>query len=145
MGDSSKERLEKYYEMLMGSQTEHQKKTIDYVYGRMTDKARNEAEETLSQRDPRYAQMRRLGAYAEKIQEIMASKEQKDAAERMFKAYEGFDFEKFQREEINGNIFEYEKGFPIEKYREQLSEIGNHEKDNTYMVDLDLEGNLEVY
>ena len=32
-----------------------------------------------------------------------------------------------------------------DRYRDQLSEIGNHEKDNTYMVDLDPEGKLEVY
>ena len=120
------------------------RKTVN-IYGRMTDNARREAEEVLAKKDPRYAQMKRISAYAAKINEIMASKEQKEEADRLFKAYEGFDFDKFQREEINGNIFEFEKGFPIEQYRDQLSEIGNHEKDNTYMVDLDPEGKLEVY
>jgi hypothetical protein len=145
MDDNSRERLEKYYELIMGGQSEQQKKTVDYIYGRMTDNARREAEEVLAKKDPRYAQMKRISAYAAKINEIMASKEQKEEADRLFKAYEGFDFDKFQREEINGNIFEFEKGFPIEQYRDQLSEIGNHEKDNTYMVDLDPEGKLEVY
>lgn len=146
MEDSSKERLVKYYELIMGGQSEQQKKTLDYVYGRMTENALKEAEETLSKKDPNYAQMvKRISAYAVKIQELTAPKEQKEAAERLFKAYEGFDFEKFQREEINGNIFEFEKGFPIDQFREQLFEIGNHEKDNTYMVDLDSEGKLEVY
>lgn len=145
MDDNSRERLEKYYELIMGGQSEQQKKTVDYIFGRMTDNARREAEEVLAKKDPRYAQMKRISAYAAKINEIMASKEQKEEADRLFKAYEGFDFDKFQREEINGNIFEFEKGFPIEQYRDQLSEIGNHEKDNTYMVDLDPEGKLEVY
>ena len=145
MDDNSRERLEKYYELIMGGQSEQQKKTVDYIYGRMTDNARREAEEVLAKKDPRYAQMKRISAYAAKINEIMASKEQKEEADRLFKAYEGFDFNKLQREEINGNIFEFEKGFPIEQYRDQLSEIGNHEKDNTYMVNLDPEGKLEVY
>lgn len=146
MDDNSRVRLEKYYELIMGGQSEQQKKTVDYVYGRMTDNARREAEEVLAKKDPHYAQMiKRISAYAERINEITTSKEQRAEADRLFKAYEGFEFEKFQREEINGNIFEYEKGFPIEKYREQLTEIGNHEKDNTYMVDLDPEGKLEVY
>ena len=32
MDDNSRERLEKYYELIMGGQSEQQKKTVDYKF-----------------------------------------------------------------------------------------------------------------
>ncbi len=65
-------------------------------------------------------------------------------AQAILKCIGDYDYSKSITEEINGNIFSYEKEFPIEEYRQELYDIGNDVKGDKYSVYLQ-DGELVVY
>jgi len=65
-------------------------------------------------------------------------------AEALVKRVERYNYSDETIVEINGNRFRYQEAFPIDEYRDQLFEIGNDIRGETFAVSID-EGELVVY
>ncbi len=101
-------------------------------------------------------QAARLLTYATKYNDMLNKKLSKEEVEEGRKkkaqdldiivdSYMNYDIENDVVIEINGNTFNYKKSLDIEKYMDQLNEIGEKSKGQSYTVYLDDDGELVIY
>ncbi len=156
----SKKRIEAYYNALFKkdqNEDAHTKRAIEFIVDSMDEDEAIELEKSIVSKDTGYSEVvsagagdamkDRLLAYMTKFKEITeAQKELSAPVQEMVEKYKKYDFDSLVKEEINGNVFTYRKDkFPIEKYREELAELGNKSKGNQWSVSVSGDGRLVIY
>ncbi len=68
-----------------------------------------------------------------------------ETVNELIDAYDGVDFENIIDEEINGNSFEYKKGFDIDSVKDVLFSVGEQVKGQKWRVELDEEGKVVLF
>ena len=146
--------LLEYYIILMekmGKTDDETKRKIEYLLRNASDKDLTELVERVKRIDPT---LRRYMAYYTAFLDIQKTEQETpelkrdmiaESMEERLKDYANYDYKNELRKEINGNIFNYERGFPIEEYADVLSSFGKEEKGEVYSVYLDEDGELVVY
>ncbi len=156
MLSDAKERMTSYFKLL--AEKEGDPSAADAVNSliEQTDDliVLQEMESAVEHRDKYY---RRMFAYALEFQKlgimsninvpIEVDSEGKNTRimNELRDAFEGYDMNQEIQEEINGNIFTYDKTFPIRDYRALLAEIGNEQTGNRWYVMLSDSGKLVIY
>ena len=150
----AKERMTSYFKLL--AEKEGDPSAADAVNAliKQTDDliVLQEMESAVALRDKQYM---RLAAYARECQKlgimgnvnvpIDSDGENTKIMNELRDAFEGYDMNQEIQEEINGNIFTYDKTFPIRDYRALLEEIGNEQTGNRWYVMLSDSGKLVIY
>lgn len=147
------DRIKLYYEKLYERSGKKMPAGAGNVIESMTDSDRSALEEKISSLDPVY---KRLMAYRKALSAYVAEPQTEygnnKAADELLPAMEqvadnndGYDSSKEHVITLNGNDFTYRDGFPIEKYKDYLSSLGDEEKGNRWDVSLDGEGRLVIY
>lgn len=151
--EEAKRRITRYYELLAQKESnpsaaETMNRIVDYLNYEETIVL----EKKLATNDGVY---KRIMAYAPRLSEMMVKESSvpynldshgKNAKtmNELYAALSGYDSDQEITESINGNTFTYKNTFPIEEYREELSEIGDIETGNRWYVRLD-DGRLMIY
>lgn len=154
MNEGTKKRLIAYYDLLAKKEgnpksAEMMKQLVDYL----DEEETKLLEVKLSNNDSFY---KRMAAYASTLAPMMVKEEtipynldpqrKNTAPMTELSASAGrYDYKQEIREEINGNTFIFKKSFPIDKFRDELNELGEEDKGNMWYVQLDDEGRLVIY
>lgn len=148
-----KQRILSYYKQIFAGSAKQD--MLDYLISQMSDQDAGRLEERLQANDHFYKQRKkRLTTYSMAFATLQtASPAVVDPSGRngalmneVMEAMGSYDYKSEGKEEINGNTFTFDRnGFPIEKYRDELAELGNTEKGNTWYVQEGEDGKLVIY
>lgn len=144
--------LEYYSKLLMVAKSEEDEAAVSKrnvilngIVSNMTEDAAKEKIQKASERESAF--IHRMMTYHDKIASL--SKEEQDVADALEEVIDALDEEEIlqqEKEEINGNVFLYEKGsLNISDYQDKLFQIGENTKGNTWSVYVNDEGELVIY
>ena len=134
-----------------GKTDEDTNRRIEYLLRNASDKDLAAFADRVERMDPSYKRLRSYYSAFSEIREKYPrmpepkSDELGELLKGVLNDYAKYDYKNELRIEINGNIFNYKCGFPIEKYIGDLSSYGKEKTGEVYYVYLNDDGELVVY